>query len=333
MQFKNARRFVAAAIAVGLAATAAGCSSSADSNAPAPSGSAGAGEETLVIGSMIWNVSNPFYSNFIVGQEETAAELGVELRIVDGGADLGTEVAGIRQLIAQGVDAILITPSDAVGIAAVAQEAVDAGIPVFAVNNRVDDSVDFVTFVGADDVEFGRQQANLLVQHVGETAKVAYMMGALGTSAQLLRLQGFEEIIADYPGIEIIDQQTSNWDAAEALGLVQDWMNKFPVGTIDAIVAQGPEAASTAQYLADNGRTDIKVIVGDYPADVKAGIEAGYIFGTVNQDPRPQGARSVEAAVQWLRGETDKVTRPNEYLPLPIVTKENVAEYAAAWGN
>lgn len=332
MQFKKARRFLAAAVAVGLAATAAGCSA-ADDASSAPSTGASAGEETFVIGSMIWNVSVPFYSNFIAGQQETAAELGVELRLVDGGGDLGTEVAAIRQLIAQDVDAILITSSDAVGVAAVAQEAVEAGIPVFAVNNRVDESVDFVTFIGADDVEFGRQQARLFIENVGETGKVAYMVGALGTSAQLLRQQGFEEVLADYPGVEIIATQTANWDAAAALGLVQDWMNKYPVGSIDAIIAQGPEAAPAAQYLSDNGRTDIKVIVGDYPADVKAGIEAGYIFGTVNQDPRPQGVRSVEAAVQWLKGEKDKVTQPNEYLPLPIVTSVNVAEYPAAWGN
>lgn len=324
MQFTKFRKVAAIAAAASLALVAAGCSADTTTET---------GEDKLVIGSMIWNTSVPFYSNFIAGQQETAAELGVELKLVDGKGDLGTEVAAIRQLITQEVDAILVTASDAQGVAPAVQQAIDAGIPVFAVNNRVADGLDIVTFIGADDVEFGRQQARLLVQEVGENAKVAYMMGALGTSAQLLRQQGFEEVLKDYPGIEIVDAQTANWDAAEALGLTQNWLNKFPAGSLDAIVAQGPEAANAAKYVTDNGRTDIKVIVGDYPADVRAGIEAGYILGTVNQDPKPQGVRSVEAAVLWLTGKQDQVTRPNEYLELPMVTKANVATYPAAWGN
>ena len=316
-----------AVTALGLAA----CSSSTQPDAPAEGTDAPADE--LVIGSMLWNASVPFYSNFIKGQEEAAAELGVTLKMVDGKGDLGAQVAGVQQLITQGVDAILVTASDATGIAPAVKKAVEAGIPVFAVNNRVDDSAGAVTFIGADDVEFGRQQAKLLVEQVGEDADVAYMVGALGTSAQLLRQEGFEEVLADYPGIRVVETQTTNWDAAEALTVVQDWLNKYPAGSLDAIVAQGPETANAAKYASDRGRADLKFILGDYPVEVREAIIAGHVVGTVNQDPYPQGTRSVEAAVQWLRGEKDKVTTPNEYLPLPMVTKDNVEDHAAAWGE
>jgi ABC-type sugar transport system substrate-binding protein len=283
---------------------------------------------------MVWNVSNPFYTNFIKGQQEEAEKLGVTLVLVDGKADIGTEIAGVQQLISQQVDAILVVPSDAVGITPALKKANEAGIPVFAVNNRADDkAAEIVTFIGADDVEFGRQQAKLLVESIGEEGKVAYMMGQLGTSAQLLRKQGFDEVLKDHPGITILEEQAANWDAAKALSLTQDWLGKYAAGTIDAIVDQGPEGANAAKYAYDSGRTDLKYIVGDYPLEVRQGIEAGYIHGTVDQDPKPQGVRSVEAAVQWLSGEQGKVARPNEYLELPIVTKANVADYAAAWGE
>jgi ABC-type sugar transport system substrate-binding protein len=318
---------IGAAVAVALLATA--CSASdpgTDSGTPPE-------EQQIVIGSMIWNTSVPFYSNFIKGQQETAEALGVKLVIVDGKGDIGTEVAGVQQLIAQGVDAILVTPSDAVGISPALKKANEAGIPVFAVNNRADETAaEIVTFIGADDVEFGRQQATLVAETLTDGGKVAYMMGALGTSAQLLRKQGFDEVLKDYPNIEVVEEQTADWDAAKALALTQVWLGKYGQGQLDAIVAQGPEAANSAKYAQESGRSDIKFIVGDYPAEVRQGIENGYIFGTVDQDPRPQGERSVEAAVQWVKGEQSKITQPNEYLPLPIVTKDNVAEYPAAWG-
>ncbi len=287
----------------------------------------------LVIGSMIWNTSVPFYSNFIKGQQQTAARLGAKLVIVDGRGELGTEISGVQQLIAQRVDVLLITASDPKGIAPVIRRAEKAGIPVFAVNNRVDSSAQSVAFIGADDYEFGRQQAKLLVDKVGPKAKIAYMLGALGTSAQLLRESGFKDYLKDYPSVSIVASQTDNWDAAQALKLVQDWINKYPRGGIDAIVSQGPEAANAARYAHENGRTDIRFIVGDYPVEVREAISAGYVLGTVNQDPKPQGERSIEAALQWLKGEKSKVKQPNEYLPLPIVTKDNVAQFPPAWGG
>jgi len=319
---------VAAATALGLTACSSGPADQASGTA-----SSGGVTKQLVIGSMLWNASVPFYSNFIVGQQEEADKLGAKLVMVDGKGDLGAQVAGIQQLITQKVDAILVTASDAKGIAPAVKQAVKAGIPVIAVNNRVDDAAGAITFIGADDYEFGKQQAKLLVDSVGETANVAYLVGTLGTSAQLLRQKGFEETLAAHPGIKLVATQSGNWDAAEALGLVQDWLNKYPEGKLDAIVGQGPETANAAKYASDRGRKDVKFILGDYPVEVRNGIKDGYILGTVDQDPRPQGTRSVEAAVQWLTGQKDKVTQPNEYLELPIVTQKNVADYAAAWGE
>jgi len=287
----------------------------------------------LVIGSMIWDTSVPFYSNYIKGQQDMANQLGVTLKLVNGNNDIGTEVSMVQQLVSQGVDAIIVTPSDAQGIVPAIKQANAAGIPVFAANNRADDTqCDIVTFIGADDVEFGTQQAKLLAQALPNGGNVAYMMGQLGTSAQLLRKQGFDAEIANYPNIKIVESQSANWDAAQALSLTQVWLGKYPKGTLDAIVAQGPEAANAAKYASDNGRSDIKFIVGDYPIEVKQGIEAGYIYGTIDQDPGPQGQQSVQAAVNWLTGNQDKVTQPNMYLPLPIVTKDNEAQYPAAWG-
>ena len=286
-----------------------------------------------VIGSMIWNTSVPFYANFIKGQTEAAAKLKVELKMVNGKGDLATEVAAIRQMIADHVDAILITASDAQGIVPAVKLANAAGIPVFAVNNRIGEGAETITFIGADDVEFGRQQAKLLLSSTGAKGRVAYLMGAVGTSAQLLRLQGFNEVLKGHPGVQIVSSQSSGWDAAQALTIVQDWLNKYPKGSLDAIVGQGPEGANAARYAASHGRTELKFIVGDYPADVRHAIQSGQVSGTVDQDPRPQGERSVIAAVQWLNGDKAHVHQPNEYLPLPIITRANVETMPAAWGQ
>ncbi len=290
-------------------------------------------EKKYVIGSLIWNTSIPFYSNFIKGQQEEAQKLGVTLDLQNGNNDLNTQVAVIQQFITKKVDAILVTPSDAKGIVPAIKQANAAGIPVFAVNNKVGEGADVVSFIGADDYMFGQKQGELLVKAVGENGKVGLVMGALGTSAQLLRKQGLTDYLKNHTGIQIVVEQTAEWDNAKALAVVQDWLSKYPKGQLDAIIDQGPEGAMAAKWAKDNGRPEIKFLMGDYPADVRTGIQQGYVYGTVDQDPKPQGVRGVEAAYQWLTGAKDKVVRPNDYLALPIVTKDNVEQYPAAWGG
>ena len=289
--------------------------------------------EPLEVGAMLWNTGIQFYSNFIKGQEDAAACYGVNLDLQNGNGDLATEVAVIQQFIAQEKDAIIVTPSDVEGIVPVVLEANKAGIPVFAANNRIGEGAEVVSFIGANDVEFGKRQGEMLVNAVGEEAKVGLVLGALGTSAQLLREQGLTEFLADYPGIEIIEKQSANWADAEALALTQDWLSKYGEGEIDAIVGQGPEIVAGAQGAAQSGRTDVQFLAGDYPYNVKVAIEDGIVAGTVNQDPYPQGYEAVQYAYYWLTDQQDMVEQPDHFLPLPIVTADNVDEYPAAWGT
>lgn len=289
--------------------------------------------EPVQVGAMVWNTAIPFYSNFIKGLEDAAVCFGVELDLQNGNGDLATEVAVVQQFITQGKDAIIVTPSDVEGIVPVIVEANNAGIPVFAANNRVGAGAEVVSFIGANDVEFGRRQGEMLVAAVGEQAKVGLILGALGTSAQVLREQGLTEYLADHPGVEIIEKQTANWDGAEALALVQDWLSKYGPDEITAIVGQGPEGVTAAQWASASDRTDVLFLLGDYPYDVKVAITDGIVAGTVDQDPYPQGYGAVEYAHHWLTGQQDKVERPDHFLPLPIVTAENVDQYPAAWGT
>ncbi len=287
------------------------------------------------IGYMIWNTSVPFYSNLISTAEETAEELGADLDIRSGNGDLATQVSIVQQYVAEQVDMILISPSDPAGIVPAVLEANAAGIPVMAVNTMADTSTgaEIITYVGVDDVEFGRLQGQLLAEALGGEGKVGYVLGALGTSAQIQRQQGLEEVLAEYPGIEIIAEQTANWDNAQALAAIQDMLNRFGPGEIDAIIGQGPEIVSGAQDAFASGRDDVLFIPGDYPADVRQAIIDGILYGTVNQDPAPQGENAIRYAVAWLSGDEDSVPQPQAFIELPLITADNVADYPPAWGE
>ena len=287
------------------------------------------------IGMMIWNTSVPFYSNLIKGAQDTAKDLGVSLDLQSGNGDLSTEISVVQQFIAQKVDLILVTPSNAKGIVPVIKQANEAGIPVIAVNNRVDTSsgAKIATFVGVDDVAFGRQQGELLAKAIGGKGKVAYILGKLGTSSQIDRKAGLMETLKKYPDIKIVEEQSADWDNAKALAVTQDFLSRYQPGSLEAIIDQGPEGVNGASFTRQSGRTDVKFILGDYPADVRGAVQAGTVYGTVNQDPAPQGVTGVKDAVKLLDGKTAEVPSPDHFLDLPIVTKDNVEQFPPAWGG
>jgi ribose transport system substrate-binding protein len=287
------------------------------------------------IGFMVWDTAQPFYSNMMKAARDTAKQEGVSLDIQGGKADLATEISMVQQFIAQHVDFILLTASDPKGIVPAVRLANAANIPVIAVNTRVDTSggAEIVTYVGADDYAFGQIQGKLLAQAIGGKGKVAYIMGTLGMSPQLNRKAGLEDTLKSYPEIKLVETQVANWDSAQALAVTQDFLSKYPEGALDVILDQGPESVNGASFAAQHGRGDVKFIMGDYPANVRNAILKGTIYGTVNQDPSPQGANAVKDAILWLEGHKDAVPRPNHYLDLPIVTKDNADKFPAAWGD
>ncbi len=286
------------------------------------------------IGVSVAYLSVPFYANFITGLEDGAERFGFEFDLRDGGSgDLAVELANIQDFIAADVAAILLTPSGE-GIIPGILEANNAGVPVIEVNNTAgfaSDDVEVVTYVGADDVEFGRLQARLLNQIFGDDpAKIGYVQGIIGTSPQINRQAGFEEVLAEFPQYEVVGTVTNDFDSAKALAVTQDLLTRFPEGELDVIVMQGPEGVTAAQVARDNGREEVKFILGDYPADVRQAIIDGYVTGTINQDPYPQAYQGMHMAWLYLNGREDEIPKPY-HLDLPIITQENAEEVPAAW--
>ncbi|MCD6029665.1 MAG: hypothetical protein K0S78_1839 [Thermomicrobiales bacterium] len=288
----------------------------------------------MTIGVTVAYLSVPFYAGFMRGLEDGARQFGFEYDLRDGEGDPATEVANIQNFIAEGVDLILLTPMNEGTIPAIIQ-ANEAGIPVIEVNNRAgfgSEEADVVTYVGADDVEFGRLQARLLDQTFGgEPTTIGYVIGIPGTSPQIMRAEGFKEVLAEHPEYEIVAEVSNNFDNAQALAVTQDLLTRFPKGELDVIVMQGPEAVAPADFARQNGREEVKFIAGDYPADIRQAIIDGLLVGTINQDPYPQAYEAMRMASLYLSGQEDQIPVPY-FLDLPIITAENAEETPPAWG-
>jgi ABC-type sugar transport system substrate-binding protein len=287
------------------------------------------------IGVSVAYLKVPFYANFKTGLEDGAKQFGFTYDLVDGNSgDVAAELANLQNFVAQKRDLIILTPSGE-GIIPGIKQVNDAGIPLIEANNKAGfgrKEVNVLTYVGADDVEFGRLQGKLLDQAFGgKKAKIAYVMGFAGSPAQVLRAKGWDEFRAKNSQYEEVARVTDDFDGAKALAVVQDLLSRFPKGQLDAIVMQGPEASAAVDFAIRNGRDEIKFIVGDYPADVRQLIYDGKIFGTVDKDPYPHAYNAMRMAWLHFSGKDADIPKPF-FLPLPLITKENAEKTPAAWG-
>lgn len=281
-------------------------------------GAISAQNDAITIGLSLSTLNNPFFVTLRDGAQAAADELGVELVVVDAQDDPSTEAANLQDLIAQGVDAILINPTDADAIVPSIEAANEAGIPVFTVD-RGAAAGDVVSHIASDNVAGGAMAARFLCNELGGTGSVVELEGIAGTSAARDRGQGFNDYMsANCAGVTIIARQTANFNRAEGLTVFENILQANPdisgvFAHNDEMILGAIEAASAA------GREGITFVGFDAVDDAVAAVQAGMLAATVAQQPDLMGMLAVEVAVGYLGGEMIEVSIP---VALSLVTAE-----------
>lgn len=255
-----------------------------------------------------------------------AAARGIELKFSDAQQKQENQIKAIRAFIAQGVDVIALPPVVETGWEPVLKECKRAGIPVILTDRAVatDDPSLYVTFIGADFVEEGRQAANWVVRAVGTTANIAELQGTPGSAPAIDRKKGFEEVVRRHPGLKIIKSQSGEFTRAKGKEVMETFL-KSPEGRqINVLFAHNDDMALGAiQAIEEAGLkpgVDIKIVSIDGVRPAFEAMVAGKLNCTVECTPLlgPQLFDAVEAIVA------------KKEVPRRIVTPARVFEQADA---
>lgn len=240
----------------------------------------------------------------------------------DGRGDATTQSSQIDDMIAKNVDVLIVSPFDAKAIAPAVERAKKAGIKVIASDRSVDAPVD--TYIGADNVEDGKVAGEYIVKLLDGKGNVVELQGSLGASPTIARHKGFAEAIAGSPDIKVIANPTANYDRAQGLKVMEDLLQRFGRGKIDAVFTHNDEMSLGAiQAIKEAGRTDeIKVVGIDGQASALRLVKAGQYAGTVVYPlPVPE---HILAAAKLCAGQElpDRIKQA-----APLVTEDNVAKF------
>jgi ribose transport system substrate-binding protein len=274
--------------------------------------------------------NNPFFIDMQRGAEDAAARLGVSLVVQSPEREIDVEkqMQIVENLIQTKVAALCITPSGSREIVPAIVKANAAGIPVVAVDTRVDVAAAaeakamIASFVGSDNYAGGRLAGEHLVKITGGQARVAVLEGIPGHETGDSRLRGFKDATKGTPGVVIVASQPANWERDLGFNVFQNMLQAHP--DLDAVFACNDMMALGAiEAIAATGRTGkIRVLGFDAVDDARKAILAGTMAASVAQFPQEMGRGAVESAVKLLRGEA---VPADQGVRIELVTKDNAA--------
>lgn len=221
--------------------------------------------------------------------QETAEQLGIELRFSDAQQQQDKQIEAVRKLIIQKVDVIGISPMLETGWNEVFQEARAAGIPIILVDRRADVSEDlYVAYLGSDFLEEGRNSARVLAKLVDGKATIVELEGTLGSAPANDRYTGFREVLAEFPEMKIIDSRSGDFTHARGKEVMADFLLRYG-NSITAVYSHNDDMALGAiQAIEEYGLrpgVDIKIVSVDAARGAFEAMAAGKLNATVECNP------------------------------------------------
>ena len=185
----------------------------------------------LKVGYVVNFMSHEWYQNICRAAEARAVQLDVDIVIADANLDIAAQVSKAENLIAQGVDVLVLTPVDAKALGPVVAEANRRGIHVLTESNPVEGSL---SYVGIDNKAAGKKAGlwyGAYAREHGIDSKIL-IIGLPNFEDCRLRADGFKEGLAD-SGVDydIVQEVDGQGLKERALKVAQDALTQTLMST------------------------------------------------------------------------------------------------------
>lgn len=301
------------------------------------SGPAAHNDSTLRIAMIAKSSTNPVFLAARTGAEAAAKELGEKnhmkievLWLTPPDEDAQVQAQRIQQAVNDGVDAILISCSDAGKVTGVINDAVDRGVQVMAFDSDAPQSKRFA-YYGVDDVKTGQQTMAELATLMNGKGKIAILAGNQNAPNLQRRVQGAKEEAAKHPGMQILGVFNHAETAQDATAEVVRVDNAYPDIQGWAFIGGWPLFAQS--LLTDATFAKLKTAsVDGLPAQL-AYVDRGVVPVLLAQSVYKWGYVGVQTIVDKVHFKKDVP----QIIPMELVrvTKANLGEWARqlqAWG-
>jgi len=275
------------------------------------------------------SLANEFFVTMEAGTREHHAAHADEYELIINGikdeAALAEQVALVEQMIATGVDVIVLAPADSKAMIPVVRRALAQDIVVINIDNRLDaaiiaDAGITVPFVGPVDREGAQAVGEFLAQKLDSGDEVA-IIGGISTAFNAQQRQlGFEEAMAA-AGANIVSVQDGNWHQAKASTIASALIAEYP--NLKALLCSNDNMAIGAvAAVRQAGKTgQIEVVGYDNISATHELLKNGEMLATAEQYGSQLAVYGIEFALQILN---EGIIPEDRMTPVDLITASDL---------
>ncbi|WP_158891246.1 substrate-binding domain-containing protein [Amycolatopsis anabasis] len=298
-----------------------------------PGGQAGQQKECkgaggkYTIGMSQANVAEPYRERMDDDIRKAAAAVPqFTVNFADAAQDNSKQVEQVDNFLTQQIDLLIISPNEATPLTAPVKRAIEKGVPVLVLDRKVDGEA-YTSFIGADNVDIGRQAGRYFAEKLFPNGgKIAEIRGLAGSTPAKERGDGFRDGIKG-KNIDIVATADGDWLRDRGQQQADAILKAHP--DIQAIYSHNDPMGEGARIAAQNaGKNDLP-ITGIDGLPIESGglkaVEAGRLSATLLY---PTGGKEAIEAAKKILVDCQQVPK-QQTLPTKLVTKENAAQVYA----
>lgn len=277
------------------------------------------------------SLANEFFATMAEGARQHQAVHADQYDLIINGIkderDLNRQVALVDEMIALGVDAIVIAPADSKALVSVLRRAQQAGIVVVNIDNKLDDQIMEevgvqIPFVGPDNRAGAKLVGDYLATHLQAGDQVGVLEGIRTAFNGQQRRLGFEDAMNE-AGMQIVDSQSAQWEMDQANRIAAAMISERP--QLKALLCANDSMALGAMAAVKAaGQTGQIAVVGfDNISAIRQAIRDGAVLATADQYADQLAVFGIEYALQIAQGQAAPADRET---PVDLITAENLSD-------
>ena len=267
--------------------------------------------------------ANPYFKTVADAASAKAAELGYDSLVIQHDDDVTKQAEAFDTAIARKAAAIICDNAGADATIAPVQVAKEAGIPTFLVDREINSTGDAVAQMVSNNYQGASLVAEYFVECMGEEGSYVEMLGKESDTNAGVRSQGFHDVIDQYKGLVMIEQQTANWEQTEAYEKMESIIQAQGAENIKGVICGNDTMAmGVIEACLKAGMTDVVVCGFDGSNDVRDSILRGEIKATGLQPIAYIAEQAVVQADQYIKtGSTG--LEEKQLMDCVLITTEN----------
>lgn len=285
-----------------------------------------ASEGPYVIGVSNVSVVNSWRVQMIAELQDAAEQNPEVARLIvtDAGGNAAKQISDIEDLLAQGIDALLVAPASGTAINPAIEKAYQSGIPVIVFNSDVT-TEQVVAKVLAPYNEWARQTGEWLVDAMGGSGDVIALRGVAGLAAEADEWAGIEDAFSGAPDVRVVGSEYADWAYDQAKTAMLNLVANRP--EVDGVASIGDGMTWAAAEVLEQRGYDVSSIpmigIGGSNGFLKYWQEHD-LNAFVIADTTSIGVTALDVALQVLHGQAvDPIVAP----PTITIDNANLAEY------